>query len=484
MPHPHPHSLPFRRALVWFGVAAALIAPASGADSFAYFRSDGGRPHSTGSLPSDLDTPAALRWRAPLPVGQSSPTVSNGRIFLTGYDAEIKSLVTIALDQSSGKVLWQQPIMVGRIEEFHPQMGTAAPATPAVDGKHVYVFFGSYGLVCYDLEGKLVWEKRLGPFRDEYGAGSSPILIDDQVVLSQDHDVDSFVAAYDRSTGRELWRTPRPDAVRSYSTPVVWSRGDRKELLVAGALELAGYNPANGEKLWWTYGLARIVIPLPLVDGERIYMASWSPGGDPSSRIALDAWEVALNNWDADKNGQLTRAEIKDANVLDRFFRMDLDESGQLTEGEWNRHAEIFRRAQNALLAIQPSKQHGQLPEEDVVWTYPRGAPYVATPLLERGNVWMVKDGGIVTKIEARSGQRLAEERLAGPGSYYASPVTGDGKIYFCSEPGVVTVVANQPDWRVISSRNFREKIHATPAIRGDRLFVRTEKALYCFQGK
>ncbi len=465
-------------------IAALICAstlPTTAAESLNYFRSDGGVARIAGSLPDDLNNPDALRWSVTLPIGQSSPLISQSRIFLTGYDGETKNLVTLAIEEKSGKVLWQQPIKVERIEEFHPQTGTAAPATPACDGQRVYVFFGSYGLVCYDLDGKQVWERRLGPFRDEYGAGSSPILIDDKVVLSQDHDVDSFVAAFDRATGKELWRTPRPDAVRSYSTPVIWQRSGHKELLVAGALELTGYDPANGEKLWWTYGLARIVIPLPMVDGDRIYMASWSPGGDPSSRIALDAWDAALAKWDADKNGQLTRAEIKDANVLDRFFRMDLDQSGQLTEGEWNRHAEVFRRAQNALLAIQPSKAHGQLAEEDVIWSYPRGAPYVATPLLDRGTIWMVKDGGIVTKIEASSGRRLAEERLSGPGSYYASPVTGDGKVYFCSEPGVVTVVANEPGWQVLSSRNFGEKIHATPAVSGGRIYIRTAKALYCF---
>ena len=201
-----------------------------------------------------------------------------------------------------------------------------------------------------------------------------------------------------------------------------------------------------------------------------------------SSTATIFAWTGALAKWDANQDGQLAHAEIKDANVLDRFFRMDLDQSGRLTEAEWNRHAEVFRRAQNALLAIKPSQARGQLAEEDVIWSYPRGAPYVASPLLDRGTIWMVKDGGIVTKIEAATGRRLVEERLVGPGSYYASPVSGDGKVYFCSEPGVVTIVANQSDWQVLSSRNFREKIHATPAISGGRIFLRTAKALYCFQ--
>lgn len=94
----------------------------------------------------------------------------------------------------------------------------------------------------------------------------------------------------------------------------------------------------------------------------------------------------------------------------------------------------------------------------------------------------MVKDGGIVNKIGAASGRRLAEERLNGSGSYYASPVTGDGEVYFCSERGVVTIISAKSGWQVISSRNFGEKIHASSAIRGGRIFLRTEKVLYCFQ--
>jgi outer membrane protein assembly factor BamB len=169
--------------------------------------------------------------------------------------------------------------------------------------------------------------------------------------------------------------------------------------------------------------------------------------------------------------------------VLDRFFRMDLDQSGDLIQTEWDRHAEVFRLAQNAVLALTPSGK-GDLTAKALRWKYHRGVPYVATPLLDNGILWMVKDGGIVTKLDAASGRVLQEERVPGIGSYYASPVTGDGKVYFASELGVASIVANQPDWRVISSHDFKEKIYATPVIDRDRTFIRTEKALYCFQGK
>jgi outer membrane protein assembly factor BamB len=477
----------FKKAILLLFAAGVASSTGLAADSpehhVQYFRSDLGiAPSANGPLPDRMDAPGALRWRVETDTGQSTPVVCSGKIFLTTYRNESKELATVALDQATGEVLWKRPVPAARIETYHPQTGNAAVATPACDGQRLYVFFGSYGLVCHELDGKKVWENRMGPFQDEYGAGSSPILFDGKLILNQDHDTESFLMAVDCSTGKIVWKTRRPEAVRSYSTPAVWTHHGKKELLVAGALELASYNPASGEKLWSTHGLARIVIPIPVPSGEMIYMASWAPGGDAGKRISLDSWTSALDKWDKNHDGKLAKAEVNDREVLDRFFRMDLDQSGDLNQLEWDRHAEVFRRAQNAVLALKPSGQR-ELSESDVLWKYQRGVPYVATPLLDRGVLWMVKDGGIVTKLDAASGRVLQEERLPGLGNYYASPVTGDGKVYFASEQGVVSAVANQPDWKLISFHDFHEKIYATPVIDRDRIYIRTEKAVYAFRG-
>jgi outer membrane protein assembly factor BamB len=454
-----------------------------GEATIRYFRSEHGIANFSGPLPDDLNPPEVLRWRVPLASGHSTPIVVAGKIFLTTFDPSVQRLATVALKEETGEQLWQRRVPVEKIEAYHRQTGNPAPCTPAFDGERLYAFFGSYGLICYDLEGKIVWEHRMGPFQDEYGAGSSPVLSGDRIFLGQDHDIDSFVMALDRKTGKQLWRTARPDAVRSYSTPALWRHDGKEELLVAGALELASYDPANGKMLWSIHGLARIVIPTPVPVNDVIYMASWAPGGDTSSRIAFDSWEKALGKWDKNHDSKLTRREIEDANVLDRFYRMDLDQSGDLNEQEWNRHAEIFRQAQNAVLAIKPSGT-GELSAGDVKWRYQRGVPYVSTPLVANGILWMVKDGGLVTKLDASNGRVLQEERLPAVGGYYASPVTADGKVFFAGEQGTVTIVANQPEWKIISSHAFREKIYASPVIESGRLYIRTEKALYCFAQK
>jgi outer membrane protein assembly factor BamB len=458
-------------------VAPGGAAAASGQDR--YFRFDHGvAAPSAGALPDRVAPDAGVAWKTPLDPGHSTPIVHGNRLFLTTCRVAERALSTVALDRVTGRELWRQTVRPDTLETIHPQMGNHATATPACDGQRVYVFFGSYGLLCYDVDGQPVWERRLGPFQDEYGAGSSPILVDDKVLLNQDHDRDSQLLAVSRTTGEVLWRQPRPEAVRSYATPVVWTRDGRKELLVAGALELVAYDPDRGEKLWHVAGLARIVIPSPVPSGEMIFMASWSPGGDAGARIALDPWATATTKWDANHDGRLTAAEIDNPDVLDRFIRMDVNQDQHLDQAEWDRHAEVFRRAQNALLALRP-RGTGDLTDSAVVWRYPRGVPYVATPLVHGGSVWMVKDGGIVTRLEAATGKVLLEERLPAAGNYYASPVVGDEKIYFASRAGVVTVLSAGEEWRVLSSSDFKETIHATPVLDRGRVYIRTDCAVY-----
>ncbi len=213
-------------------------------------------------------------------------------------------------------------------------------------------------------------------------------------------------------------------------------------------------------------------------------MASWAPGGDTGRRLALDSWAVAVGKWDKDGDHRLTRQEIDDAEVLNRYFRMDLDQDGRLNESEWDRHANVFKLARNALLSIRPPDGPPTSASEEsnpVLWSHSRGVPYVSTPVADAGAVWMVKDGGIVTRLDASTGAVHYEERLPGLGSYYASPVVGDGKVYFASQQGVVSVIDAGPAWRVVASHDFGEKIHATPTFHQGRLLIRTDAALYAF---
>jgi hypothetical protein len=243
---------------------------------------------------------------------------------------------------------------------------------------------------------------------------------------------------------------------------------------------LAGYDLEGGRQLWRMEGLARIVNPTPVVDGERMYVATWSPGGDTGARIAMEPWSYAIEKWDADHDRKLTRAEVPDKDVLDRFFRIDLNQDQALDQAEWTKYAAVFERAQNSLVAIGPPPAGSDTPQ--VLWRYNKGLPYVSSPLAYGDVLYLVKDGGIVTSLEPLHGTLVKQGRARGAGSYYASPVAGNGKIYLVSEAGVISVLKAAGHWEVLASHDLGERTMATPVIVGPRLLVRTEKALYCFR--
>jgi len=464
---------PSARWAIGFAVLGSIASAGAFAAEPVYFRHNQGVVAPGGqSLPDSVD-PAQAKWKQPLPPGHSTPTICGDRIYVTAHDD--KELLTICLDRASGHELWRQGMRVDELEKFHREGSPAAASVACHDGR-VFSFFGSYGLLCYSTEGKPLWTKRLGPFRDEFGSASSPILVDDKLILCEDHDLDSFLLAVRQSDGETIWQTPREGFTRSYSTPVVWNAGGKRQLVVSGSLQLVGYDLATGRQLWSRDGFARIVNTTPTIGGDLLFVATWSPGGDTDARIAMEPWDVALGMWDTNKDDKLQNSELPEGEVRSRFFRIDLNADSALDEGEWNKYAEIFERAQNTLVALAAD---GDGPPR-VVWEYRRGLPYVASPLVYDDRVVLVKDGGIVTMLDASSGDLVAQGRGKGGGNYYSSPVAGDGKIYIASMGGVVTVFRPGKRLEVVSSHDFGESIAATPVLADGRIYLRTGKALYC----
>ncbi|MGH7136596.1 MAG: PQQ-binding-like beta-propeller repeat protein, partial [Pirellulales bacterium] len=200
-----------------------------------------------GRLPEKIGPETNVLWKIDVPPGHSSPVVFGDRIYLTAVrDGD---LLTMALDRRRGKTLWEAKAPHEALEAIH-RIGSHAQSTPATDGEHVVSFFGSSGLVCYDSAGHQLWIHRMGPFKNDFGAGSSPILVDDRVILCQDHDTDSFLAAYDKSSGELLWKTDRSEFARNYCTPVVWEVEGRKQIVVAATLRVVGYDFLTGRQLW------------------------------------------------------------------------------------------------------------------------------------------------------------------------------------------------------------------------------------------
>ncbi len=211
-----------------------LISPEARAADWPQFRGPNAAGVSEESeLPVKFGPEEGVAWSTPLPAGISSPAVVGKRIYLTGLRE--KELLTIALDRETGMVLWERRAPAEKIEEVHPTSNPAA-STPAADGARAVVFFGSYGLLAYDPEGKELWRLPLGPFKNPFGEASSPIIAGDLVLLNCDQDVGSFLLAADKVTGKERWRTERPGFPRGFATPVIWEADGRRQVVVAGTL--------------------------------------------------------------------------------------------------------------------------------------------------------------------------------------------------------------------------------------------------------
>lgn len=472
------------RRLMFLFIAMVVVnlvgAPSGLSQEISYFRHDYGIAKDSLALPADFSKDAKQLWQTPLPPGHSTPCVCGNSIYLTTYRADVKELATVALERATGKVRWTRKVPTTTIEAVHAT-GSPASATPACNGSQVFSFFGSYGMLCYDLDGNLLWEKKMGPFQDEFGAASSPILVDDKVILNEDHDIDSFITAIDQRTGETAWKVPRPDSTRSYSTPFILERDGKREVLIAGSLQLAAYDPATGEKLWWFNGLSRIVDCTPVVQNGLIYVATWTPGGDAGERISMEPFPEALTKYDKNKDNMIAKEELPAGSpVMDRFFRIDLNQNQNLEEEEWKRHAIVFERAQNVAVALEPGTR-GSLAPQYVKWTYNRGLPTVPSSVVYDGHLTMVKDSGIVTILDIAKGEMVHQGRAEGRGNYYASLVAGDGKVYLVSENGVVTVLKSGREGKVLSTYDFGQRIMSTPVIADGVIYIRTVEALYSF---
>lgn len=457
---------------------SAGLAQETNEETLAYFRRDRGLSSEPSPLPAKFDD-SELLWRTPLPPGNSTPCLAGGKLYVTTWNAEAKELATVSVDARTGRILWTQAAPMRSLEAFHPT-GSPASSSPACDGRQVYAFFGSYGMLCYDLDGKLMWAKELGPFQDEFGAASSPILVDGKVILNEDHDVNSFLMAIDPRDGTTIWRTERAEFARSYSTPVVVRANGKAQVVVAGSLQLAAYDPADGRKVWWVNGLSRIVDTTPLVTADRLYLATWTPGGDPDARITMPLFSETLQMHDRNGDNLVGEEELPEGEVRQRFFRMDTNQDKQLDELEWRRYAEIFSRAENVAMAIELGGE-GDVTDTHVKWIHQRGLPTVSSPALYDGVLYMAKDSGILTTLDAATGQMIKQGRLAGRGNYFSSLVAGDGKVYATSESGVMTIVRAGGSWEVLGSHDFGERIMATPVLQDQRMYLRTDAALYCF---
>jgi outer membrane protein assembly factor BamB len=439
----------------------------------------------------------SLVWKTPLPPGHSSPVVHGNRIFLTaaeggrdsdaGRDKVIDEggkLFTIALDRASGKVLWRKEAPRPRQERFQPTGSPASP-TPVTDGRSVYVFFGDFGLIAYTVDGAERWRLPLGPFNNVNGHGSSPILAEGKVILVCDQDTDSYLLAVDQNTGKIAWKTDRSEYTRSYTTPAYFkpAKGP-SELIVSGSYELAGYQVQTGEKLWWVRGQSWQPKSVPIIQDGIIYSHSWEGGGEAETPTETPTFDEVVKLYDKNGDRLLTPEELAPMIPNPRaVINSDLGNDGALDERDWNNYR-ARRASRNRLVAVRHGGR-GDLTNSNVIWSMQKFLPNCPTPLLYNGVLYLIKDGGILTAVNPKTGAILKQGRLTGAiGTYYASPVAGGGRVLFLSEAGEAAVVRAGADWELVAVNRFDDPVFATPALVENRIYLRTKSALYCFRAE
>ena len=464
------------RILVSLVLAGVVLVPVVRAASPAWPQFRG--PNASGiaddaRLPLSWSTTEHVAWTADLPGrGWSSPIVWGDRVFVTSavnsnafkapgkgifgndYAAELEKqglpeaeivkklvdrdielasesgeirYVVAALDARTGKTLWEREAHKGPPPGGRHRKNTYASETPATDGERLYASFGgNVGVFCFTLDGTLVWQRTWAPqpIYLDFGTASSPVVYEGRVYQLHDNDGESFFAALDAKTGREIWHVKRTDLdarlASGWATPLVWRHDGRTEIVTIGRGYAISYD-LDGKELWRMKGF-RQSTPSPIVAGGLLYIGSGS-------------------------------------------------------QGEANR----------PLVAVRPgakgdiSLKDGETSSAAVAWFLPRFTGYTPSPLAYRGRIYAVNDNGVLQVADAATGAEVYKARIGGGGhTFSSSPIASAGRVYVASEDGDVFVLGAGDRYEELAHNSLGEMVLASPAAAGDRLYVRTLTKLYC----
>ena len=460
-------------------VAAAVPAVHGATPAWPAFRGPNSSGVSADATPPVKISPTnSVWWKIQVPWSPSSPCVWDDQIFLTTF-AE-NELQTRCYQCKDGKLAWSRGVKAEKLETFHSSESSPAASTPATDGQRVVSYFGSFGLVCYDRKGNELWRHELPVALSlgGYGTATSPVIAGNLVVVSRDRDDQSSLLAVDLRTGKTVWETARPDSYGSYGTPILWQNRDVEEVVMPGSLRLKGYALKTGKEDWVVEGVTAFACTTPVVGDGLLFFAAWSDG---KADAPWPSWEKFLEQHDKNKDGVVTLDEFDDAS-RDFYRGLDINRDGKIDKTDYDQILASLAKGENVLVAVKPGGR-GNISQTHVAWKAARGLPYVASPLFYDGRIYCIKNGGMLSSFDATSGKPYyLEERLDAVGSYYASLVAADGRIYLASLPGKLTVVkAGGEKPEILHQAEFGERIFATPALAGDKLYLRTQSALYSF---
>ena len=383
-----------------------------------------------GNPPVEWSESKNIKWKIEIPgKGHATPIIWNDLIFvlsaveIDSSAAEVSNVhkfEIFAINRSDGKIVWQRTAREEPPHEGTHPTGTLASNSPITDGEHIYAYFGSRGLYCYDMQGNLKWEKELGDMaiKRSFGEGSSPALYNDKVVVNWDHEGQSFIIVLDKKTGKELWRMDR-DEKTSWATPLVVESGGKPQIITSATSRVRSYDLESGELLWESSGMTQNVIPSPVTANGMVYVMSGFRGNALQAiRLSAAKGDIAGSDaivWTLDKHTPYTPSPLLYDDML------------------------YFLKGNDGILSC-----------------YNAG-----------------------TGEEYFNGQRL--EGIKG---VYASPAGASGRVYIASRNGSTQVIKHGTQYEVLAMNRLDDGFSASPAIVGDEIFLRGHKNLYCIAEK
>ena len=427
-------------SVIVLGIAGTVLA-----DNWERFRGPNGDGISSDkNIPVTFGPKENLLWKVPIPgAGNSSPVVWGKRVFIHTASADAKQRMLLCLDADTGKTLWEKTIPGTKVPVRYDS--SQASSTPVTDGEAVYVAFWNGKdiiLAAYDVKGEPMWNKNLGVFLSQHGAGASPIIYKDKLIFALDMDayteskdkkvktptaVDrpSVLMAFNKKTGDVLWETVRPAERACYSAPSLLQKPGQTEpeLVIVSTHAVSAYNLQDGKKTWeakdWQVPTVRMplrTIACSAMVGDVLVACSGDGAGD---RLAVGI-ELPKNG----NNG--------------------------------------------------PPKK---------LWENAKDFPYVPCPLSRGDHFYFVNDSGYAGCYDAKTGKRVWYERLD-EAAFTSSPVMIDGKVYAPNVNGEVFVFAAEPKLNVLAQNSMGEKMRASPAVADGRLYLRGERSLFCIGKK
>ena len=394
----------------------------------------------------DLQRMINIRWKIEIPgLGLSSPVIWDNKLFITtaisesdkaGFkpgifgdvtpvkDSSVHEWKVYCIDKNTGKTIWERTSCTGVPKMKRHPKSTHANTSVATDGNHVVAFFGSEGLYCYDFTGKLLWQKSFGVLKSvffimknaEWEFASSPIIYNGAVIIQCDVLENSFVAAYDVKTGKELWKTDRNE-YPGWCTPNIYTNAGKAYVVVNGYKHRGGYDFQTGKEVWRMSGGGDIQIPTPVIGKDLIYFNSAHGMSSPIIAVKTNA------------SGDITIMKGETSNAF-------------------------------------------------VQWSLPRGGSYMHTLLLYHDRLYNVNWNGIVNCLDPSTGKEIYNAKLGKAKSFIASPVATDGKIYIVDEEGTVYIIQDRDTFKQLAEIPMNDVCMTAPAITDGMIFFRTQKYL------